>query len=253
MGKVYLTDSYLRELETMVNESSVFEGKTELVCEDLIFHPAGGGQPDDAGTVALGGDEFQVLALRKHKGETHLLLDTGDDLASCIGFGDSAVCRVDWDRRYHLMRLHSAAHVVMASARRVMRDYVPSGMQIAPDLQTAVVKFRHSGELAATDRDEISKRANATISEGRPISATTFPSLDEAARAGGTLFRADPVLQLKGKVRIVIIEGLDFNPCGGTHVKTTAEIGGVVVLGSAPGETATELAFALAPPLPPGP
>ena len=230
MQKVFLDDSYLKELETMINESSASEGKTELVLEDLLFHPSGGGQLDDFGAVIVSGDVFQVTQLRKHKGEIRIGLDAGPELAAKVGFGESVICRLDWERRYRMMRLHSAAHVVMASVRQLTEDYLPGGMQMASDLKAATVKFKHKGELSVQRQKEISNNVQSIISESRNIVAHKFNGIEEARLAGKNLFRMDPALNFKGQVRIIEIEGCDFNPCGGTHVKKTAEIGRVEFL-----------------------
>ena len=169
MQKVYQTDSYCREVATTINGAFVFEGKTELAIEDLLFHPAGGGQPDDLGIVVVQGIHFNILSLRKHKGETRIVLDDDGTLAGETGFGDVITCSLDWERRHCLMKLHSAAHVLMASARKIINGYVPGGMHIAGDLRTATIRFRRDHGPDATQIEQIMRTAKEIVRSGLDI------------------------------------------------------------------------------------
>jgi Ser-tRNA(Ala) deacylase AlaX len=248
MQKVYQDDSYCREIETTINGAWVFEGKTELACEDLLYHPAGGGQPDDHGSVVVQGKNYKVASLRKHKGEIRIVLDDGGVLASETGFGDVIICSLDWERRNYLMRLHSAAHVLMAAAHKSVKGYVPGGMQIAADLGTATIRFQHEQEPDTSQIEQILQMAKDITQTGQEIISIKFQNLDAARNTGKDIFRMDPAVQLKGQVRIVKIGEVDFNPCSGTHVKNTIEIGNIKLIGNHSVEQAySEIQYSITP------
>jgi len=247
MQRIYLTDSNRREVETTINSASVFEGKTELECEDLLFHPAGGGQPDDFGSVVVQGKTYNIAKLRKHKGATRIVLDDDGTLANETGFGETALCLLDWKRRQRLMRLHSAAHVLMASARKTVTGYIPSGMQIADDLETAIIRFKRDQEPSKAQIEQIFLLAAEIVRGKHEISSLQFPTLEAAQTEGKDLFRIDPAVQLKGEVRIVKINNIDFNPCGGTHVQNTIEIGNIELVSSKSVDQLTEIQYSVNP------
>jgi Ser-tRNA(Ala) deacylase AlaX len=247
MQMIYHTDSYCREIETTINSASVFEGRTELECEDLLFHPAGGGQPDDLGSVILQGKTYKIATLRKHKGATRLVLDDDGAIANETGFGETVICLLDWKRRQQLMRLHSAAHVLMASARKTVTGYVPSGMQIADNLETATIRFKCDQEPTPTQFEQIFSTAAETVRGAHEISSIQFPNLEVARTEGKDLFRIDPAVQLKGEVRIVRIDKIDFNPCSGTHVRNTIDIGKIEPAKNQAGDQLTEIQYSVNP------
>jgi Ser-tRNA(Ala) deacylase AlaX len=170
--------------------------------------------------------------LRKHKGETRIVLDDDGVLAKETGFGDVIICSLDWERRNYLMRLHSAAHILMAAARKNVKGYVPGGMQIAADLGTATIRFQHEHEPDASQIEKIMQTAKNITQNGQEIISIKFQNLDAARNAGKDTFRMAPAVQLKGQVRIVKIGEVDFNPCSGTHVKNTIEIGNITFVGN---------------------
>jgi len=195
--------------------------------DSLIFHPSGGGQPDDLGVVSIGERSIPVKLLIKTKAGVCIVLADNGDFAQSLSMGDSVVCELDWKRRYLLMRLHTGAHLSMAAIRRTVPGYSPAGMQISHDLSTAYIRFR-SPEVPSNDQlHEASCMAAAWITQSRAVSAHILTSFDEARRFGGSLFRVDPELKLTGSVRVVAIDGVDVNPCGGTHVANTNEVRGL--------------------------
>jgi Ser-tRNA(Ala) deacylase AlaX len=221
MQKIFHTDSYCREITTKIRQCR----NNELLLEELLFHPSGGGQPDDTGSVIIEGITYPVLGLRKEKGESWVQLPS---MAPPLAVGDTITCTINWERRFQLMRLHSCAHVIMASAKKLVAGYIPKGMQTSDDISSCTVTFTHA-EITQQLIEQIMLLTTQTASENRQITAHTYQTLDAARAAGGELFRMDPAVLLRGAVRIVTIDGYDFNPCGGTHLRTTGEIGQVTL------------------------
>ena len=153
--------------------------------------------------------------------------------------GDEVAVEVDWERRYRNMRYHTASHVLMAAFAKALVGYAPKGIEIAEDGSSSTIRFdgRWGGDReAAMERVEA---ANRVIAEGRAVSAREFESLAEAKAASGGLFRG--VGEMAGRVTIVTIQGCDANPCGGTHVRKTSEIGPLELVEFSP----THLVFSL--------
>lgn len=245
MNRVYLKDSSLKEIESTILNTFGDDSGTLIEVEDCILHPKGGGQPDDFGWVIYEEIEYPVFGFKKIGKDLMLATKDGGVLMNKIWSGDKVMLRLDVDRRLRATRLHTAAHVIMACARRKLTDYTPSGMSIDDDLTKAVVRYRTADPVAEEFNRELTASVDDIIQSNLKVSSHDFKSIDHAKAAGGELFRMDPALQLKGAVRIVVIEGLDFNPCGGTHVATTSQIGSVKLISTFQADGIAQTTFVL--------
>lgn len=211
----YLKDCYKKEFDTKVK--SVSNGKY-IVLVDTIFYPNAGGQPNDTGKLIRDdGIEFNVVYVGKFNNEiSHEVSDSG------LKIGDEVKCVIDWDRRYKLMKMHTAAHVIS----RVMFDEfgaTTSGNQLNVDKSRIDFKFDDfDKEKVAAIFDKI----NEIISNGLKVEKS-FMKREDAIKLEG--FAApSPHLMIEDDVlRVVNIQGFDSQPCGGTHLDNINEIGGV--------------------------
>lgn len=217
---LFLEDSYLRDFEATVLQA---EGST-VVLDRTAFYAGGGGQPHDLGTLRADSRVWQVTKVHKENGRVIHTLD-GDDPPPA---GTPLRGALDWERRYRLMRTHSALHVLCGV---VFREYgaLVTGGNMAPD------KARMDFELEDLNPERVAhieRRANEEIAAGHPISWRTLPR--EEAFQIPDLIRTKINLLPAGitEVRIVEIEGLDLQADGGTHVRNTREIGGIKVIGT---------------------
>ena len=231
MNKLYLNDSYLNSVKTYLHSASQVTNYTTLLCEDLLYHPEGGGQPNDAGEVNILGGNYKIRDLVKQHGEILIALDADALSYEDLNMGDEVICNLDWGRRYRLMRLHTAGHVLMAAARQSLANYEAKGIKIQENADEAVIKFLSDGQFTDQMLSRIDNIAKDVIKKNLRVEAQSYGSIQEAQSFYGPLFRIDPKLNLKGKVRIVTIDGFDANPCGGTHVKTLGEIGRIMLEG----------------------
>ena len=214
---LYLDDSYLRECDASVE--SVM-GK-EVVLDQTIFYPRGGGQPSDTGKLATSGPEFRVLNVVKKEGKIIHELDRESGLAA----GDRVHCVLDWDRRYSLMRMHTAAHVLAAVMHRELGALI-SGNQLEPD------KSRFDFTLADFDRgkfDEAVKKANESLSRDVLLRTYALPR-EEAMKMPGVVKLAGALPPSIAELRIVEIGDIDVQADGGTHVRSLAEVGKIQIL-----------------------
>jgi misacylated tRNA(Ala) deacylase len=215
---LYATDSAIREFEARV---VAVEG-SEVALDQTAFYPGGGGQPHDLGTLESDGRAWQVTAVRKDDRYVWHALE-GDDFPAV---GDLVRGAIDWERRYRLMRIHTALHVLSAVG---FRDYGASvtGGNMTPGEGHLDFEIQNFGaELA----QEMIRKVNDEIARNRDVRVHHLPR-DEAFRLPD-LIRTKTNLVPEGvrEVRIVEIDGLDRQADGGTHVANTREIGPVVLV-----------------------
>jgi misacylated tRNA(Ala) deacylase len=210
--ELFRDDAYRRACEATVTASG--EGWVEL--DRTVFYPAAGGQPGDLGLLRpAGGEGLAVVDTRKGNAPGAILhLLAPEAPAPSVGTG--VVAEIDWPRRHRLMRMHSALHLLCRAV-----DGVVTGGQVGDG------KGRLDFDIPepVLDKEAIAARLNAWVAEDRPIRALWIDEAELEARP--ELVRTLSVRPPKGqgRVRLVEIEGLDLQACGGTHVKSTGEIG----------------------------
>lgn len=216
---LYQTDSYLREFTAMV--AAVDETGRRVALDRSAFYPGGGGQPNDTGVLRFGDTTAQVSAVKK---EGVLVWHTlaGDRLPDL----DMSVSgSVDWDRRYALMRTHTAMHILCGV---VYRDYgaLVTGGNMDPGAGRMDFEF---ATMHADLVKEIEARCNQEIAAAREIRVRILPRED--AFQIPDLIRTKINLLPEGiaEVRTVEIAGLDLQADGGTHVANTREVGAMRV------------------------
>ncbi len=221
MQPLYLQDPYLREFAATVKE--VNSGKF-IVLDRTAFYPSSGGQPHDTGYIVRQSDnqEFSVLYTGKFSGQvSHEVSMEG------LNPGDSVACRLDWDRRHVLMRMHTAAHVLSAVIFNSTGALI-TGNQLSPD------KSRIDFSLEEFDRSALGgwvEEANSLVRKDLPVLVSELPR-EEAEREPGLARLSKGLPPAIRTIRIVEISGLDRQADGGTHVKSLAEIGTIKFLGA---------------------
>ena len=216
---LHLADSYLREFTATVDEVAA-EG---VVLNRTAFYPHGGGQPSDAGSLRdESGREYAVAKVEKIKGKVVHRIQ-GDPPP----VGGKVTGYLDWERRYKLMRTHTALHILCGV---IWRDYgAPvTGGNMEP------LKARMDFELesmSAAFSDEVEAKINEEVAAARPVRIDILPR-EEAFRIPD-LIRTKINLLPEGirEVRVVDIAGLDLQADGGTHVANTREVGRILVAG----------------------
>ena len=212
--ELFRDDAYARRCEAQI-VAVVDSG----VCLDrTVFYCTGGGQPGDRGRLLLeGGAALDVVeAVKDGAHIVHRLADGAD----VPPHGIRLVAELDWARRHRLMRMHSAMHLLCAAIARPV-----TGGQVGE--QKSRLDFDLQGE--AVDRDEIARTIERWIAEDRPIAHRWIDAGELAARP--ELVRTMSVRPPTGagRVRLVEIDGVDLQACGGTHVRSTGEIGALIV------------------------
>ena len=215
---LYHHDSYIREFQAEVVEM-LDKG---VVLDRTAFYPGGGGQPSDAGVLHTADGEYRVARISRKDGKTIHEIE-GDPPPA----GTRVTGVVDWDRRYKLMRTHTALHILCGV---IWRDY---GAQVTGgDMQPLRARMDFELENMSVDfAHEVEEKINTEVAASHPVTTETLPR-DEAMRIPD-LIRTKinllpPAIE---QVRIVDINGLDIQADGGTHVASTKEVGRIRVVG----------------------
>ena len=214
--ELFREDAYLKSCAARV--TAVDEGGIRL--DRTVFYPMGGGQPGDTGVLRRAdGGTIAIADTRKGKehGEIVHVPGAGQPMPAV---GEEVTAEIDWDRRYRHMRMHTSLHLLCAA--------VPAGVtggQIGD--QRSRLDF-DVGELVL-DKAAIAEKVNALIAANHPVAPRWIS--DEELAAKPELVRTMSVKPPTGhgKVRLLDIAGVDLQPCGGTHVRATGEIGPIVV------------------------
>jgi len=211
---LFQQDAYLRSCTAQVTEV-LPDG---VVLDRTVFYPLGGGQPGDTGVLrARDGREWKVVDTRKGEaGRIVHRVESGDGPPSA---GDKVEAALDWDRRYTHMRMHSCLHLLGSVLR-----YGVTGGQIAADRSR--LDFDTQDEI---DKDQVTEAVNALIEANHGIRSQwiTDEELDRQPELVRTMLVQPP--RGAGRIRLLDIPGVDLQPCGGTHIASTGEIGRVVV------------------------
>lgn len=209
---LYHTDSYWREFKAVVTETT----DKGVVLDRTAFFPGGGGQPNDVGWLEVDGERWEVPKVkRRQRRIIHYL----DQALPAVGTTVKGV--LDWDRRYALMRTHTAMHILCGV---VWRDYGASvtGGKMKPLQGRMDFEFERMQKERA---EEIEEKINAEVSAARPITIRILPR-EEAFQIPDLIRTKINLLPEHIKrVRVVEIQGLDMQADGGTHVANTDEVG----------------------------
>jgi Ser-tRNA(Ala) deacylase AlaX len=214
---LYLKDCYLREFDAKIVDV-LNEG---VVLDKTAFYVSGGGQPGDNGKLIVNGREYVVDDVVKRDGKVvHIIKDEQ-------GLEPGMTVRgvINWERRYKLMRMHTAAHILSGLIFEKYNSLVTGN-------QLGIEKSRIDFDLEKLGEDDLrwlGEEANRIIGEGKEIRIEFLPA--EKAFEIPQIFKLKHILPKNLKeIRVVRIDGIDASACGGTHVKNTKEIGSIKIL-----------------------
>lgn len=218
MELVYLEDAYVKELETII--TSIDPELSAVQFEKSIIYPGGGGQAKDYAAIEIGGRNYDLKDCKKDDRGIWYVLDAID-----FNLQDVAVIRLDWERRYNLMRTHTAMHILCGVVWNEYQKKVTGGNM---EPLKARMDFEFEGLNDELVR-EIEHRVNEEIATNHAVHIKQIrgaENIDELLRTKTNLL--PPGLT---EIRLVEIENLDMQPDGGTHVAGTAEVGEITITG----------------------
>jgi misacylated tRNA(Ala) deacylase len=212
--ELFREDAYARRCEAEV--TAALDGGVCL--NRTVFYCQGGGQPGDRGRLLLeGGPALEVVDTTRADGQIAHRLAEGSRVPA-VGAG--LVAEIDWPRRHRLMRMHSAMHLLCAAVACPV-----TGGQVGADRSRLDFDLQGS----SVDKDEVALRVARWIAEDRPIRFMWIDAAELDARPELVKTMSVRPPTGAGRVRLVEIAGVDLQACGGTHVRSTGEIGALSV------------------------
>ncbi|HET9686980.1 MAG TPA: alanyl-tRNA editing protein [Pseudolabrys sp.] len=215
---LFREDSYLKSCEARVVALTEQGG---IVLDRTVFYATSGGQPGDAGELTTeNGGRFPI--------ETAIYIDTAkSEIAHVpaanvqgLKIGDRVTAAIDWDKRYARMRMHTALHLLSA-----VLPYAVTGGSVGDSESRLDFDIPEAG----LDKDAITAKVAEMIASNAPVTSRWITDAELEANPGLVKTMSVKPPMGTGRVRLIEIAGLDLQPCGGTHVRATAEIGGVRV------------------------
>ncbi len=216
-SEVFRQDAYAQSCEATVLSVNERGG---IVLDRTVFYPTGGGQPGDSGLLKLaGGGEIKIVTAVK--GDTAgEIVHVPEEGGSVPGVGDAVVAQIDWERRHRHMRIHTCLHLLSA-----VLSYPVTGGQIGDGKGRLDFDIPEGG----LDKEQITEQLNALVEADLPVTAEWISDEDLAAQPDLVKTMSVKPPTGAGRVRLINIDGRDLQPCGGTHVARTGEIGRVIV------------------------
>lgn len=219
---LYYQDQYVREFEAKVLK--VIDDEL-VILDQTCFFPEGGGQPADSGHLAFGNSEVEVVDVQKvgkvitHKVKGSAFPKVGSKVKGII----------NWDKRYSLMKNHTATHVIGGAARRVLGQHVwQYGTQ--KGVESSRLDISHYRRLSLEEIQKIEMLANEAILRNIPVETTWLPRSEAESKYGFRLYQGGAV---PGKeIRVVRAGDWDVEACAGTHLRNTGELGFIKMIHS---------------------
>jgi len=215
--ELFRDDAYLKSCEAVVTAID----EAGIILDRTVFYPLGGGQPGDSGWLARAdGARLMIADTRKDRDSGIIRHIPADGETAGLTVGEAVTATLDWDRRHRHMRVHSCLHLMCA----VIEGAVTGGQ-----IGDGYGRLDFNLPDTSLDKEDITRRLNALIATDHPLRASSISDAELAARPEMVRTMSVKPPSGAGRVRIINIEGVDLQPCGGTHVRSTAEIGPVHV------------------------
>jgi misacylated tRNA(Ala) deacylase len=214
MAKIYEVNAYAKKIETKIK--SINKENTTIELEDTIFYGKSGGQPGDKGEIIVDGQKIEVNDTIKSEELIKNILENIDNL----NIGQNVTARLNWVNRYKYMRMHSALHLMCA--------LIPLGVT-GGQIGFEKSRLDFNDPEKKINKEKLQENINKLMEENHEI---TYEFIDnKILESQPELIRTMSVKppKINGKLRFVKIGNVDFQPCGGTHVKSTKEIGEIKI------------------------
>jgi misacylated tRNA(Ala) deacylase len=216
---LFRDDAYQRACEATVLSA----GERGIVLDRTVFYPASGGQPGDTGSLRADGEVFPIGSTVPAETKSEILhVPLSDNPLPSVGTAVTA--EIHWDRRHRHMRMHTALHLLCS-----LIPFPVTGGAIGTDESRLDFDISESG---AVDKDDLTARLNELVAADHPVTTRWISDEELADNPGLVRTMSIKPPSGAGRVRLVAIglEGsIDLQPCGGTHVRATGEIGRLVV------------------------
>lgn len=214
---VFLADGSVTSVTTTILDTKSVPDGLALALTDNIFRSAGGGEPADrGGAILAGGTQYKVVRVEKSEGKTWIVLPP----PAAAEAGARITASVDAPFRDSRRKLHTLVHIVLAVATRRLPGLVIESAEIADDATNALIVASGQNPVSPVDLVEIDCEARSVVLSARPVLVAKAKSVEDA-KAKYDTFRISERYALTGRLRLIVIDGLDANPCSGIHHSST--------------------------------
>ena len=214
MSKLFEENSYLKEFKAKIISINIEEKTIEL--DNTAFYARSGGQPGDTGEIIVENQNIEVKDTIKKDNKIINIINKTENLDK----GIEIIGKIDWEKRYKHMKMHSALHL--------MCSVIPLGVT-GGQIGYEKSRLDFNDPDKEINKEEIEEKINSLVKDDYEITSEIIDSkiLDEQPELVRTMSVKPP--QIDGKIRLIKIGNVDLQPCGGTHVKSTAEIGSIKI------------------------
>ncbi len=201
--------------------------KNYVILDQTIFYPKSGGQDSDTGYLILP-DGVKIRIVGGYKTDKNVIVhEVEKDLEGVVEPGMNVKVVIDWERRYKLMRHHTATHIILGAVRKVLGKHVwQAGAE--KTIEKARLDITHHKMPTKDEIKKIEELANKIVNERKDIKFHTLKKFDAEKKYGLRIYQGGAIVA--DKLRIVEIPGWDAEACFGTHLKNTGEVGGIKII-----------------------
>jgi misacylated tRNA(Ala) deacylase len=214
---LFRDDSYLKDCEARVVALTDQGG---IVLDRTVFYATSGGQPGDTGSLTAGGVRIPIETTVYTDAAKTEIAHVPAAGSPALNIGDEVMASIDWDKRYARMRMHTALHLLSAAL-----PYAVTGGSVGDNESRLDFDIPEAG----LDKDAITAKVAEMIASNAAVTSRWITDAELEANPGLVKTMSVKPPMGTGRVRLIEIAGLDLQPCGGTHVRTTGEIGVVRV------------------------
>ncbi len=214
MSKLFEENAYIKEFKAKIININIEEKTIEL--DNTAFYARSGGQPGDIGEIIRENQNIEVEdTIKKDNKIIHIINKTEN-----LDKGIEIIGKINWEKRYKHMKMHSALHL--------MCSVIPLGVT-GGQIGYEKSRLDFNDPEKEINKEEIEEKINSLVKDDYEITSEIIDSkiLDEQPELVRTMSVKPP--QIDGKIRLIKIGNVDLQPCGGTHVKSTAEIGSIKI------------------------
>ncbi len=215
MTLIFRDDAYLRSCSAIV--TAIDERGIRL--DRTVFYPTGGGQPGDSGVLRRANGDIAIIDTIKG-GAPDEVIHVPAPGTPLPTIGETVTAEIDWDRRHRLMRMHTCLHLLCA---------VVPGAVTGGQISDGKGRLDFDVPGAALDKEDIAAKLNALISADHAVTPRWITDAELAAHPELVRTMTVKPPSGQGRVRLLEIDGVDLQPCGGTHVRRTGEIGAIAI------------------------
>ena len=214
MSKLFEANPYLKEFKAKIISINLEEKTIEL--DNTAFYARSGGQPGDIGEIITENQNIEVEDTIKKENKIINIINKIENLDK----GTEIIGKINWEKRYKHMKMHSALHL--------MCSVIPLGVT-GGQIGYEKSRLDFNDPEKEINKEEIEEKINSLVKDDYEITSEIIDSkiLDEQPELVRTMSVKPP--QIDGKIRLIKIGNVDLQPCGGTHVKSTAEIGSIKI------------------------